>query len=340
MKLKNVFACTAFATLMVANVGAQEAPQLGKASLDEVIQAMTLEEKVSLLVGSAGKFDSNQTATIGSQGELVPGAAGETNAIPRLGIPATVLSDGPAGVRISPTRENTSQTFYCTHFPVETLLASTWNTELVQQVGEAMGEEAKRYGVDVLLGPATNIHRNPLNGRNFEYYSEDPLLAGEMAAAMIEGVQSNGVGTSLKHFALNNQETNRTSNDVVVSSRTFREIYLKPFEIAVKKAKPWTIMSSYNKINGTYASERSDLLTDILRHEWGFDGMVMTDWFGGQHTTWQMEAGNDLLMPGKKSQCEDIIKAVRSGVLSQDIINRNVRHILEYILRTPRFKGY
>lgn len=131
MKLKNVFACTAFATLMVANVGAQEAPQLGKASLDEVIQAMTLEEKVSLLVGSAGKFDSNQTATIGSQGELVPGAAGETNAIPRLGIPATVLSDGPARVRISPTRENTSQTFYCTHFPVETLLASTWNTELV-----------------------------------------------------------------------------------------------------------------------------------------------------------------------------------------------------------------
>lgn len=340
MKLKNVFACTAFATLMVANVGAQEAPQLGKASLDEVIQAMTLEEKVSLLVGSAGKIESDQTAAIGNQGALVPGAAGETNAIPRLGIPATVLADGPAGVRISPTRDNTSQTFYCTHFPVETLLASTWNTELVHQVGEAMGEEAKRYGVDVLLGPATNIHRNPLNGRNFEYYSEDPLLAGEMAAAMIEGVQSNGVGTSLKHFALNNQETNRTSNDVVVSPRTFREIYLKPFEIAVKKAKPWTIMSSYNKINGTYASERADLLTDILRHEWGFDGMVMTDWFGGQHTTWQMEAGNDLLMPGKKSQCEDLIKAVRSGVLSQDIINRNVRHILEYILRTPRFQGY
>lgn len=340
MDFKKLFVFTAFAAVASINVGAQEVPQLGKASVDEVIQAMTLEEKVSLLVGSAGKFESDQSAAIGNQGLLVPGSAGETNAIPRLGIPATVLADGPAGVRILPKRENVSRTFYCTHFPVETLLASTWNTGLVYQVGKAMGDEAKRYGIDVLLAPATNIHRNPLNGRNFEYYSEDPLLSGEMASAMINGIQSNGVGASLKHFALNNQETNRTSNDVVVFPRTFREIYLKPFEIAVKKSKPWTVMSSYNKINGTYASERSDLLTDILRNEWGFDGMVMTDWFGGQHTTWQMEAGNELIMPGKKSQREEIIKAVRSGILSQEIINRNVRHILEYILRTPRFQGY
>ncbi|MCD8318246.1 MAG: glycoside hydrolase family 3 C-terminal domain-containing protein [Paraprevotella sp.] len=203
-----------------------------------------------------------------------------------------------------------------------------------------MGDEVKHYGVDVLLAPATNIHRNPLNGRNFEYYSEDPLLAGKICAAMINGVQGNGVGTSLKHFALNNQETNRTSNNVIGTPRTFREIYLKPFEIAVKESQPWTIMTSYNNVNGTMASERCDLVTQILRHEWGFKGVVMTDWYGGEHATWQMEAGNDLLMPGKLSQREEIKKAVLNGRLSMEIIDRNVKHILEYVVRTPRFKGY
>ena len=157
---------------------------------------------------------------------------------------------------------------------------------------------------------------------------------------MVNGVQSNGVGTSLKHFALNNQETNRTSNNVIGTPRTFREIYLKPFEIVVKEAQPWTVMTSYNKVNGTMTSERSDLITEILRHEWGFKGMVMTDWYGGQHATLQMEAGNDLLMPGKLSQREELKKAVLNGHLSMEIIDRNVKHILEYILKTPRFKGY
>lgn len=317
-----------------------QTPRLGVDPIEKVIAAMTLDEKLDLLIGTSGNESTNANATIGSSASLVAGAAGQLNAIPRLGIPATVLADGPAGLRINPTRPGTTTTYYCTHFPIETVMSSTWNTALVQSVGAAMGNEVKHYGVDVLLAPATNIQRNPLNGRNFEYYSEDPLLSGKICAAMVKGVQSNGVGTSVKHFALNNQETNRTSNNVIGTPRTFREIYLRPFEIVVKESQPWTIMTSYNKINGTMASERADLVTQILRHEWGFKGMVMTDWFGGQHATWQMEAGNDLLMPGKLEQRREIRKAVLNGRLSMEIIDRNVAHILEYILKTPRFNGY
>jgi len=328
------------AMLGIPVVVAAQAPQLGKAPIQQVINAMTLDEKLNLLIGSQGNVKTDATATIGEASNLVPGAAGQLNGIPRLGIPATVLSDGPAGLRITPKRKGTDKTFYCTHFPIETVMSSTWNTDLVRSVGAAMGDEVKHYGVDVLLAPATNIHRNPLNGRNFEYYSEDPLLAGKITAAMINGVQSNGVGTSLKHFALNNQETNRTSDNVIGTPRTFREIYLKPFEIAIKESQPWTVMTSYNKINGTYASERSDLVTEILRHEWGFKGMVMTDWYGGQHAALQMEAGNDLLMPGKLTQREELRKAVLNGTLSMEIIDRNIKKILEYILKSPHFKGY
>lgn len=319
-------------------VNGQNYPKLGVDPIDKVISAMTLDEKLDMVIGAAG-IDTDASSTIGSSAERVPGAAGQLNAIPRLGIPAIVVADGPAGVRINPTRKGTKQTFYCTHFPVATVVSSTWNTELANQIGKAMGDETRHYGVDVLLAPATNIMRNPLNGRNFEYYSEDPLLAGKICAAVVNGVQSNGVGTSVKHFALNNQETNRTSNNVIGSPRTFREIYLKPFEIVVKEAQPWTIMTSYNKINGTMSSERADLVTEILRHEWGFNGMVMTDWFGGQFAEAQMQAGNDLLMPGKKSQREELKKAIVNGHLSLEIIDRNIRHILEFIMKTPTFKG-
>ena len=333
-KLLTLCASTLF---MGANA---QTPKLGVDPIEKVINAMTLDEKLNVLIGSSGNVKTDATATIGSSAELVPGAAGQLNAIPRLGIPATVVADGPAGLRIQPKRNGTSQTFYCTHFPIETVMSSTWNVDLVGEIGAAMGDEVKHYGVDVLLAPATNIHRNPLNGRNFEYFSEDPLLSGKICAAMVNGVQSNGVGTSLKHFTFNNQETNRTSNNVIGTPRTFREIYMKPFEIVVKEAQPWTVMTSYNKVNGTMTSERCDLVTEILRHEWGFKGMVMTDWFGGQSATAQMEAGNDLLMPGKLSQREEIKKAVLNGRLSMEIIDRNVKHILEYILKTPRYKGY
>lgn len=321
-------------------VKAQKPLQLRVDNIDDVIKAMTIEEKLNLVIGAQANVDSHQRAMIGTKSTLVPGAAGQTNGIARLGIPPVVFSDGPAGVRIYPTRKGSDKTYYCTHFPVASLMGATWNTELVNRVGRAMGSEARHYGVDVLLCPATNIQRNPLNGRNFEYYSEDPVLSGKICAAMVNGIQSNGVGTSVKHFALNNQETNRTGNNAVVSPRAAREIYLKPFEIAVKESNPWTIMTSYNKINGTYACERADLITDILRCEWNFKGMVMSDWAGGVHPTLQMLAGNDLLMPGRLSQRVELERNIKNGTLPMEIIDRNVKHILQCVLLTPRYKGY
>lgn len=319
--------------------GADTLPQLGKSPLQEVIDAMTVEEKIRLLTGT-GEVTEELRMAVGYTENIVPGAAGTTYPVDRLGIPAIVMADGPSGLRIDIRRDDSDKYYYCTAFPVPTLLGSTWDTVLVHQVGAAMGNEVLEYKCDVLLAPALNIHRNPICGRNFEYYSEDPYLTGRMAVAMVNGIQGNGVGTSVKHFAVNNQETNRIANDAILSPRALREIYLKGFEMAVKEAKPWTVMSSYNKINGEYTSESYDLLTTILREEWGFQGMVVTDWFGGRDAVAQVKAGNDLLMPGKVSQQEAIRHALEEGRLSMAELDRNVRRILELILRTPAFKNY
>ncbi|SNR76140.1 glycoside hydrolase family 3 N-terminal domain-containing protein [Flavobacterium sp. ov086] len=321
--------------------------------IDAIIKEMTNAEKVELLIGTGMPGIEVLTGPVGdSKQGLVPGAAGGTAAFERFGIPATVVADGPAGLRIAPTRDNDTKTYYATAFPVGTALASTWNKTLLEEVGKAMGNEVKEYGVDVLLAPALNIHRNPLNGRNFEYYSEDPLISGKTAAAIVNGIQSQGVGTSIKHFAVNNEETNRLTINAHVSERAIREIYLKGFEITVKESQPWTIMSSYNKLNGEYTSARKDLLTEVLRNEWGFKGIVMTDWFGGfpgfetiskgsnSDVVQQMIAGNDLLMPGIPVQKKALLEALNSGKLSQEVANTNAKRILEYIFRTPTFAKY
>ena len=311
-------------------------PQLREDNIQEVIAAMTPEEKCTLIIGGRAKNFNG----IGFTNTGVPGAAGVINGIPRLGIPTVVLADGPAGLRISPTREGDARTFYCTGYPIRSMLSSTWNVELVEETGKSIGNEVLEYGVDILLAPGANIHRNPLCGRNFEYYSEDPYLTGKMAAAMINGVESNGVGTSLKHFAVNNQEYNRLSNNSILSERALREIYLRNFEIAVKESQPWTIMTSYNFINGEHAAESSRLLTDILREEWGYEGTVMTDWGGGYDDAQIVRAGNEMIQPGSDERYLKLLGAIKDGSLKMEDVDRAIERILKLVIKTPKFKGY
>ncbi len=327
--------------LSILPLGAQTL-RLNENNIDETIKAMTLEEKVNIIVG--GHDDDNMPLTqtmIGKHDAIVYGATGVTNDISRLGIPAAVYFDGPTGVRIGWKRPgDDTRTYYATAFPIETALASSWNTSLVYDVTAAMGNETLEYGGDVLLGPGTNIHRHPLCGRNFEYFSEDPLLSGRMSAAYINGVQSQGVGTSIKHFLANNQETMRMYNDARVPERALREIYLKPFELALRESKPWTVMSSYNRLNGEYVQESQRVLTDILRNEWGYDGIVVTDWTGTRNTCRQITAGNDNLQPGNTHQVRHLLDGVRDGKISMETVDQAVRRMLQFIVKTPRFRGY
>lgn len=332
-------------------VSAQQT-QLGKTAVKDLVKKMSVEEKARLLVGTGMPGWVGLTKLPNPPKMKVPGSAGKNMAFPKYNIPELILADGPAGLRIKPERDNVSKKYFATAFPVATALASSWNAALVKEIGEAIGNETKEYGVDLLLAPGMNIQRNPLNGRNFEYFSEDPLVTGTMAAAYVNGVQRNGVGATLKHFAANNQESNRFGVNEHISQRALREIYLKGFEIAVKNSQPWAIMTAYNKINGTYASENKELLTDILRDEWKFEGLVMTDWFGGygsedevrankvSNVAAQINAGNDWLMPGTPQQIEAVIKQVKSGKLNTSAMDKSAERILKIILKSPVFRNY
>jgi len=289
-----------------------------------ILPQMTLEEKASLCTG-AGPWT--------------------TTAIERLGLPQLVVSDGPHGIRHTKDIESiTSESHPATCFPTASSLASTWNVGLLHTMGQALAEECVALGVDVLLGPGINMKRSPLGGRNFEYFSEDPYLAGELAAGLISGVQSKGVGTSLKHFAGNNQEFQRFSISTEVDERTLREIYLTAFEIAVKKTQPWTVMCAYNKLNGTYCSENYQLLAKILKKEWGFEGFVVSDWGAVHDRVAALKGGLDLEMPGPKDRrVQAVVAAVRNGELDESVLDEAVRRILGVISRaqgTPKGRDF
>lgn len=271
-----------------------------KISMEQFVAGLP-NEKLADIVEGVGMGGSS--SIVGAQANSVKGAAGETtgNYYDTDGIPNIVLSDGPAGIRITQSYEENNKTYYqyATAWPIGSLLAQTWNPKMVEEVSNGIGQEMLEFGVTLWLAPGMNIHRNPLCGRNFEYYSEDPFITGTMGAAATRGVQANpGIGVTIKHFAVNNQEDSRFFENNTVSERTLREIYLKGFEMAVKNAQPMAIMSSYNKINGKYSGANYDLLTDIARGEWKFDGLVMTDWFSQAKPVESMHAGNDLIMPG------------------------------------------
>ncbi len=307
------------------------AQQLNANNIDDVVNAMSIEEKCHLVLGCGMHFNDEAK---------FPGTAGSTYAVPRLGIPATYCADSQQGLRMNANRDWDHHDYYPTDFVASMTLASTWDREAAFKVGKGIGNEVREFGLDWILSPAMNLIRNPLCGRNHEYYSEDPYLSGTIAAGYVRGVQSEGTAACPKHFIANNQETNRNSNISQVSQRALREIYLKAFEIMVKESDPWTIMTSYNKLNGPYALQNRDLLTTIVRDEWGWKGMYVSDWNAGDDAVAAMKAGNDMLQPGQEKQYQAILDAAKSGKLSMDILNANVKRILEYIVKTHNFKGY
>ena len=286
------------------------------AIITTLLQHMTLEEKASLCSG----LDF-----------------WHLKGIERLGVPSVMVTDGPHGLRKqagSADHVGLNESVPATCFPTASALAATWNRELIYQVGVALGEECRQEKVAVILGPGANIKRSPLCGRNFEYFSEDPYLSGEIAKSHIAGVQSQGVGTSLKHYAANNQETRRMTTDSIVDERALREIYLAGYEIAVKGAQPWTLMCAYNRINGTYASDHKILMRDILKEEWGHEGLVVTDWGAMNERVEALKAGVELEMPGSKSGNDArIVAAVRAGELEEAVLDRAVERVLALILR-------
>ncbi len=286
-------------------------------NIQSLVTQMTLEEKAALCTGAS---------------------AWTTTPVERLDIPELLVSDGPHGIRRVPDIQSmTIHSMPATCFPTASSLAATWDVDLLREMGRALGLEALALNVGVVLGPGANMKRSPLCGRNFEYFSEDPFLAGEMAVGLIEGIQSQGVGTSLKHFAANNQECERFSVNAVVDERTLREIYLPAFEKAVTKAKPWTVMCAYNRLNGRYGSENHWLLNDVLKGEWGFEGFVVSDWGAVHNRVAALKAGLDLEMPGPKpTRVNAVVGAVRNGDLDEAILDEAVGRILTIVCRAAQ----
>ena len=295
----------------------------GRVSMEEFAAQLDAAQLADLCCGTGWGVQDENNPVIGASSESVPGAAGETtHALESYGVSSIVLADGPGGVRITQQFEATDlesgekrQVYhYCTAWPVGTLLAQAFDPEILEQVGCGMAADMQAMRIDLLLGPGMNIQRDPMCGRNFEYFSEDPLISGKMASAMVRGLQSlPGGGGCIKHYAANNQETNRNAEDSVIGQRALREIYLEPYKIAIQESQPLSIMSSYNLINGVPTADSYDLCTDLARGEWGFEGLIMTDWNGGSSTPWKsMHAGNDLIMPGGKGRAMNILQAVRT----------------------------
>ena len=286
---------------------------------DSLLNSLSVEEKAKLVQGTNFMY---------------------TNKIERLGINSLRMSDGPHGLRVQNNGGDNGVTGseVATAFPTAACVSSSWNPNNSYLIGKAMGEEAKYYGIHIILGPGTNIKRNPLGGRNFEYFSEDPLLSGKFAAKEIEGIQEEGVGSSIKHFACNNSENYRFMGNSIIDERALREIYLKPFEIAIKEAKPYTVMNAYNAINSSYCSQNKWLLTDVLRNEWGFKGLVMTDWGASHDRKKMLEAGCSLEMPGDTKICNKwIIEGIDNGSLKKEDLDKNVSDVLNLV---ERFKDY
>ena len=304
----------------------------------ELVSQMTLEEKVGMIVGD-GRY------LINSENEKIADVfIANRNAkmiIPRLGIKTTALTDGPSGINKSPAPEGAKEYTYTTAFPTSTCLAATWNTEMVENIGKAFGNELLEYDYDLVLMPALNLHRNPNCGRSFEYYSEDPLLSGKMASSIVNGIQSYGVGATLKHFLANNQESNRRKYNAVVSQRALREIYLRGFEIAVKESHPWAIMTAYNKLNGFYTPEIPDLLQDIVRDEWGFEGLYMTDFdmhYGDAVA--QVRAGVNMIMSGSEAELQQVTDALKERRLDESTLDKNLVYNMKLKLNSPGMKNY
>ena len=325
LKMMNVVILFGYTQISIAQI------KLTATNIEKVISEMTIEEKVHMCIGCG--------MAIGSDAKF-PGTAGRTYDIPRLGIPSVYLADGPHRLAMATKRDFDSHFYYTTEFPSSTTIAATFDPDAAYKIGQALGAEVSDYGLDCLLAPGVNLIRNALCGRNHEYYSEDPVVTGKIAAAYIKGIQSQGVGACIKHFAVNNQETNRNNNDSRLTPRPLRELYLKGFEIAVKESQPWSLMTSYNRVNSKYTCEDKELNEDILRNEWGFKGVVISDWNAGKDPVASMIAGNDMLQPGQERQYKAILEAVKNGTLTEEILNRNVKRILEFVVKSHSFAGY